>query len=328
MKIYPVDILRKEVLRSYENLCRKIYDVVINTSDNESINEIIGSDVDLSNFKSFLKLSSVEILTLGLNYGIIQGQGNLVQANFMTSVNDNFCSAYHIEDKKLLDSILNSKFSKVPIELIKNPHDITVIGLPCRMTFPDGSNDKFDVIVSINTNARIIDEGYDSKKVWAVLFYDSSFSTKKVNWITFVTDNFSYVDGNKFIYKDIYNNREWNGDEFLAAKVFLMVSKILSFLITPSCCIEKVYKKAKKKSSEDVKKSFRNVHLIKFNKEYKKYIYYDNTPSGRKLNVRVRVVGHFKSFKKGKLSGRIIWCPPHWRGPELSQQIVNDYIVE
>lgn len=42
--------------------------------------------------------------------------------------------------------------------------------------------------------------------------------------------------------------------------------------------------------------------------------YARGTPTGRHVSYRFDVRGHFKLFRRGRLAGRRVWCPPHQRG--------------
>jgi len=104
---------------------------------------------------------------------------------------------------------------------------------------------------------------------------------------------------------------------------------LAAFLTSPSTAINTVNRSQKElKATAKTKQAYRTINIVEFDKTRVDYQYDDNTPAGRKLSVRHAVIGHFKHYTKGALAGRVLWCPPHMRGPDVGDQVQRQYVVE
>lgn len=333
-KIYPADKVRIHCLKEFEEVRDIVLQEIIKKSNQNEVidflkntmycDHVMKNKVELENF---IKVCSGIILSHIANFIGITNADIISQLNLSANIYDNNYHAFHFDDKQLVKDIVASRFSKVPMSEIKNPFEFILIGLPYRMNYSDDGKNKFDVISIAHSLVCDLDNDYEEIYAWRILFIDTE-GKYAANSIEFVTEDYTHVDEKGFVNKDKNIPISLNKEDKNVAKMFLLVCKFLAFLSTPSCTTKEVYRRAKKKSSAEVKKSFRRMKMITMDKKNTKYNYEDDIPSGRKLTARTHVIGHFKTFTKGKLAGRILWCPPHWKGPKIGEVVHSDHLVK
>jgi hypothetical protein len=237
------------------------------------------------------------------------------------------------EDKELVKDILDSDIRSVPFNAVRLPFPEIIIEIPELTEFPDGSGDTWDVACfrsveygiskyELNDPRSLLEEKtFDNELTWIVVCYNSQ--TMKSNW-AFIHPKDDYV----FSEEDIHGMCPKDDfDKKTVSKSLLQILKLVFFITSPSSIVERVVReKPSKKSPEVVRSGFRVANIVKMTKT--RVVYDESEPCGRKMTVRFRVVGHFKHFTKGKLAGRIIWCSPHWRGPDVGVQVEKKYVVE
>jgi hypothetical protein len=262
-----------------------------------------------------------------------------IKLQMYSLVADGECPPFVFQDKELVKNILESRLGKIPMECLKLPYNTFMIEMPELVEFPDGSKDLWDiaVVMNIEGSARPKDNSVEAivesmnqtgGRKMACTFLNSQ--TGIMNWFHFpieevaIIDDGTLFDANGEVVKD--------QPDFKAKTVsdaMLMLAKIVFFITSPSCTTE-VEKRPKPSASMAYKDRHYHlrVHHIKMNKEaVKRYEYEESGGSGRVVTVRHRVIGHFKHFTKGPLSGKVLWCPPHWRGPEVGTVIDQVHVI-
>jgi hypothetical protein len=149
----------------------------------------------------------------------------------------------------------------------------------------------------------------------------------KTNWFYFMPKkDYVFKEGDV----EGMDDRNFGGfrKNVISASV-LQVLRLVFFLVSPSCVTETVVRqKPAKKAPAVVRSRYKQARVVSVSKDRTNYEYEEHDPSGRHVTVRFRVVGHFKHFTKGRLAGRVLWCPPHWRGPDVGVQVEKKYVVE
>jgi len=253
-------------------------------------------------------------------------------------------SPFIFQDKELVEDILESKTSGIPFSAVKFPFDEFLIELPEPVVFPDGSGDKWDVACfryvdmvrspyelndQQSLNAEFGGQELESEKCIMLVCYnmsDKSGDSVRTNWLYFTPrPEFVFTDD------DIVGMDNKSCGSFpkeVVGSVILQILRFVFFLVSPSCVVNTVSRsKPSVKAPDVVRYRFQQTRIVSVSKERTNYEYDEDDDSGRKVSVRFRVVGHFKHFTKGRLSGRIIWCPPHWKGPDIGVQVEKKYVV-
>ena len=246
-------------------------------------------------------------------------------------VSDNHCPPFIFTDKELVNNILESRIGKIPMDALKLPFDTFVIELPELVEYPDGSGDQWDMCVVMNVEAvgaakdktpeAVMDNLENGKVVKRFICAFSNSKNDLFMWFHFPLHEVAALDDGCLIGPDgeIVEDRK----DFLCstvAKAMLMISKLVFFLTSPSCKTE-VEKRDKPSAKVPFveRNYFRSIYRVSLNEEAVRE-YEGESESGRTINVRHRVIGHFKHFTKGRMANRVIWCPPHWRGPEVGSR--------
>jgi hypothetical protein len=254
-------------------------------------------------------------------------------------VADGECPPMVFEEKELVKNILESRLGKIPMDCLKLPYKTFMIELPETVEFPDGSGDRWDVAVIMdieggvkpkdNSVEAIIEsaQAHGHRKM-ACVFLDTFKGS--MNWLHFpfhevaILDDGALFDADGMPVEDLPNFKSE-----IVSKAMLMIAKIIFFITSPSCEIETIRRPGPNPSIPFDKRHYHpRVHKIRMNKEtVKRYIYEETGGSGRIVTVRHRVIGHFKHFTVGRLAGRVIWCPPHWRGPEIGEVVEQVHVL-
>jgi hypothetical protein len=236
------------------------------------------------------------------------------------------CPPFLFRDQALVDAILESRLEEVPIHELRLPYNSLCIQMPTDMPVPDGSGDKYRVLVVERANTYLIDKD-PNKPVAGHMFYFSYVGTTMA-----VKEPRPYATHCNLPLKqggELWVSTGSVGMMASLSDLVLPAVKLLLFLTSPSTVVEKLTRdhKALKKSSS-TKAAFTELRVVKFDKTRVEYQRDEEAgASGRSINVRHRVIGHFKHFRKGVLAGRTLWCPPHWRGPEIGEQVQKVYEV-
>jgi hypothetical protein len=245
-------------------------------------------------------------------------------------VADGECPPLVFEDKTLVKNILESRLGKIPMECLKLPYKTFMIEVPEPVEFPDGSKDKWDVAVVMDCEGgakpkdNSIEAIIESTKQpggrkMACTFIDTT--TGVMNWFHFPFEDVAVIDDGTLFGPDgvpVEDLEDFKGKT--VSDAMLMLAKIIFFITSPSCEII-TERRPKPSASMPYKDRHYNlrIHRVRMREDAVKRYELDSEATGRTVTMRHRVIGHFKHFTKGKLSGRVLWCPPHWRGPEIGE---------
>jgi hypothetical protein len=119
-----------------------------------------------------------------------------------------------------------------------------------------------------------------------------------------------------FVYKDRAEPSPSDvNDELMCAIVTGWAVHFMNFLSSPSVKLvrqehSEALQKKRKKSGKKPLPGWYEITYRKVIQDYTK----DKIATGIHHSFRYDVRGHFKTFTKGRMAGRVVWCPPHQRG--------------
>ena len=231
------------------------------------------------------------------------------------------------KDKELVKNILDSRIGKIPMECLKLPFQTFIIELPEPVSFPDGTADKWDVCVIMNTESvgkapentpeAIMEHVKNGEPVERFIVAFSNSTNGLFMWFHFPMREVKVLDDGCLIGPDgevLEDSKNFSCNT--VSKAMLMIAKLVFFITSPNC--KTVIEKRPKPSAAvpfNQRHYFQTVRYVSFDESMARE--YEGDGSGRTVGVRHQVRGHFKHFTKGRLEGRVLWCPPHWRGPEI-----------
>ena len=224
--------------------------------------------------------------------------------------------------KEIYDPVKESRMGKIPVDLLEMPYEQLLISIPYKELYFDGSDMLWDVVQVSKCETYIIEKN-KTEWFWNLSFFNSS-DLSSFKWIQFPVNEFESVTDNHF-------NPPWTRkgiEDVHASKAFRAVIKLILFLNSMSCEKTLVKRPVNPKAPKVIREGFNKYHIIKLKPNTIKYEDSDTNEPSYHLNVRFSVRGHFKYFTKGVMAGRVLWCPPHWKGPETGTQIQKDYQVE
>jgi len=240
--------------------------------------------------------------------------------------------AFMFENSTVVQDILESRVSKVPMAMMKFPFKNMVIGLPERVKYPDLSDDYFDVILASDTvtyslqsllekDSKPSDTSSDS----VILLFMDSHNIDHVAYMNMPYSQLTVVENDEIINP----SKPIPEDSVNMSKAVMMFLKLLMFINSQQCEIRTVQRPKKKKAfTSQIVPRYSEVKVLRF--KGPRYISnYDEVRAVNKrtFSTRFPVVGHFKHFTKGKMAGRIIWCPPFWKGPLAGPASDRAYVV-
>jgi len=118
------------------------------------------------------------------------------------------------------------------------------------------------------------------------------------------------VDGKSYV---VQRGRGWVKE--VSEKVVNMMIHTLNYLTSPTVILEEKsaspeLQKARQKRGKEPLPGWYEIEYTKSRIKYEVL----KPGTGSQHSFRYDVRGHFMNFKKGRLAGRVIWCPPHQRG--------------
>jgi hypothetical protein len=262
-------------------------------------------------------------------------------------------------DQGLVQSILESRLHDIPVDSLRLPFNSFAVQLPYSIRLKRLSQGELasgNVLILHAVNAvntptdntqeffrqslqQIEQRGIESialtNKVFHLLLVDTERPDIKITAVQkeqlrvlLGLDEFSVHDTTT-VYWPLPVGGLVPDDTTLESELGMIFIKLAAFLTSPSTVINTVNRSRKElKATPKTKQAYRTINVVEFDKTRVDYQYDDNTPAGRKLSVRHAVIGHFKHYTKGALAGRVLWCPPHMRGPDVGDQVQRQYVVE
>jgi len=245
-------------------------------------------------------------------------------------VGDGETLPFVFKDKELVKNILDSRIGKIPMECLKLPFQTFIIELPEPVLFPDGTNDQWDICVIMNTESvgkapintpeGIAEHLKNGEPIDRFIVALSNSTNGLFMWFHFPMREVKVLDDGCLIGPTGEVLEDSTGFSCnTVSKAMLMLAKLVFFLTSPNC--KTVTEKRPKPSAAvpfDQRHYLPIVRYVSLDESMARE--YESGPTGRTVGVRHQVRGHFKHFTKGRLEGRVLWCPPHWRGPEVGIQ--------
>jgi len=325
IKHMPFDIVKKVYSDAFEIMKRSTHKDAIELARYHLANKVEGTRWDREhllalasgNYEKYDDFAATYIINMKAMMQKIsedEAQKFSTISSFQVHVRNEFCPAFHFEDSSLLDEIFRSKMDKMPYSSFKTPGKSLLITCSKRLSRLDGSEDKFDVMWVMNREVGDLSNSGNMVTMVAILLFDTS-DIQTVSYITLPVNE---------------ETQDFNteGIDSLGMRQVSMAYKAICFINSQSADIRTINRPNKIKLDEKKSKEFYITYqVVEFKKDERRYEYEDNTPSGRHVSVRHPVIGHFKHFTKGLMAGKVIWCPPHWRGPILAPIKTRDYII-
>jgi hypothetical protein len=242
------------------------------------------------------------------------------------------------EDKQLTKDILGAEIRRIPPEALKFPMKRMLIELPESIDFPDGSGDKWDIAYIYADLADVYptDRPMNSPAEVAKYMFKKDGVKQEETWLIVCTDSTKDFKNTYFwVYPDRLSVIEegmrisGHGKEELVGPALLQIARLVFFINSPSAIVNTVRRgKPPYKAPDVVRRRFPSTRMVSISKERTNYEYdEDYAPESGRYSVRFAVRGHFKYYTKGVLRGRVLYCPPFWKGPDVGEQVDRKYVI-
>ena len=244
------------------------------------------------------------------------------------------------EDQQLVTDIVQSSMSGVPVEALRFPSNCMLISIPGTSFLPlnpshGGGQFEWDILFIYKGDKVDVTDGTPVGKSLVVVYC----LTTIIKGMSQLSDSlqFMMVDvgldpGVRFTETEILGADGSPLSSMAGAPAQHAMTAIkLALFISSYTGTHRVVTRSKKdcyKSGMKPGTYAPRYSVISMGQD--KLVYGDEDDpesTGRTVKVRHHVIGHFKVFTKGKLAGRVIWCPPHWRGPELGPKNRQLHVV-